>query len=229
MPVAVVDGQTDAVHLVRTDNIGRPVFATDTSGVKVLEATYLPFGGVHVSTGANIELRFPGQWFQSESGLHQNWMREYDPTTGRYIQADPLGLVDGASVYGYVLQNPGRYTDPRGEQTIPSPPSNLPGGPYQPNPRGRPGSFLGPKMSSGPRFSCQWITPGGKNNSVGYWKVQPPGEPKSNARRFSRSGKFLTQSQAHPGRLPLRWVPRVPLLIFDFMLEPPCEAYCQKS
>jgi uncharacterized protein RhaS with RHS repeats len=42
-------------------------------------------------------------------------MRDYDPTTGRYIQADPLGLVDGASVYGYSLQNPGRYVDPRGE------------------------------------------------------------------------------------------------------------------
>jgi len=38
-------------------------------------------------------------------------MRDYDPTTGRYIQADPLGLVDGASVYGYALQNPERYVD----------------------------------------------------------------------------------------------------------------------
>ncbi|WP_353937972.1 RHS repeat-associated core domain-containing protein [uncultured Sulfitobacter sp.] len=43
-------------------------------------------------------------------------MRDYDPTTGRYIEADPLGLVDGPSVYGYVGQNPGRYTDPRGEK-----------------------------------------------------------------------------------------------------------------
>ena len=34
----------------------------------------------------------------------------------RYLQADPLGLVDGASVYGYALQNPGRYTDPREER-----------------------------------------------------------------------------------------------------------------
>jgi len=42
-------------------------------------------------------------------------MRDYDPTTGRYIQADPLGLIDGPSVYGYALQNPGRYVDPRGE------------------------------------------------------------------------------------------------------------------
>ncbi|MEQ6205021.1 RHS repeat-associated core domain-containing protein, partial [Sulfitobacter sp. HNIBRBA2951] len=115
VPVAMVDGATNEVFLIRTDHIGRPIFATDTSGVKVWEASYLPFGGVHVSTGATSDLRFPGQWFQSESGLHQNWMREYDPTTGRYIQADPLGLVDGASVYGYALQNPGRYTDPTGE------------------------------------------------------------------------------------------------------------------
>ena len=69
------------------------------------------------SSGVPINLRFPGQWFQAEAGLHQNWMRDYDPTTGRYIQADPLGLVDGASVYGYALQNPGRYIDPTGLQT----------------------------------------------------------------------------------------------------------------
>ena len=41
-------------------------------------------------------------------------MRDYDPTTGRYLQADPLGLVDGPSVYGYALQNPGRWSDPWG-------------------------------------------------------------------------------------------------------------------
>ncbi len=77
-------------------------------------ASYLPFGGVAVSSGTPIDLRFPGQWFQTETGLYQNWMRDYDPTTGRYMEADPLGLIDGASVYGYARQNPGRYTDPRG-------------------------------------------------------------------------------------------------------------------
>ncbi len=111
---------------VRTDHIGRPVFATNDLGLKVWEASYLPFGGVHASSGPNSDLRFPGQWFQSESGLHQNWMRDYDPTTGRYLQSDPLGLVDGASVYGYALQNPGRYVDPRGEASIPRPGPVLP-------------------------------------------------------------------------------------------------------
>ncbi|MBL1437788.1 MAG: RHS repeat protein [Rhodobacteraceae bacterium] len=113
LPVAVVEN--DVVYYVRTDHIGRPVFATDSASVKVWEATYYPFGEVLATTGTPIALRFPGQWFQSESGLHQNWMRDYDPTTGRYLQADPLGLVDGASVYGYVRQNPGRYVDPTGE------------------------------------------------------------------------------------------------------------------
>ena len=101
---------------VRTDHIGRPVFATNTTGTKIWTASYTPFGGVRTTTGTPINARFPGQWFQSESGLHQNWMRDYDPTTGRYLQADPLGLVDGASVYGYARQAPMMYTDPRGEE-----------------------------------------------------------------------------------------------------------------
>ena len=110
--VGVIEG--GMLYLVRSDRIGRPVFATNTLGVKGWEAAYLPFGGIHTSTGSPSNLRFPGQWFQSEGGLHQNWMRDYDPTTGRYVQGDPLGLVDGASVYGYVRQNPGRYIDPTG-------------------------------------------------------------------------------------------------------------------
>jgi RHS repeat-associated protein len=113
-PVAVIEG--GVVSYMRTDHISRPVFATNaTTGVKTWTASYDPFGGVCTTTGSPINARFPGQWFQAESGLHQNWMRDYDPTTGRYLQADPLGLVDGASVYGYALQNPGRYVDPRGE------------------------------------------------------------------------------------------------------------------
>ena len=45
-------------------------------------------------------------------------MRDYDPTTGRYLQGDPLGLVDGASVYGYVAHNPVNYIDPMGLEWI---------------------------------------------------------------------------------------------------------------
>ncbi len=105
-PLAIVEGgQTFWLH---TDHIGRPVLATDATGAVVWAARYRPFGGIDavaVDTGAvGQDIRFPGQWFQSETGLHQNWMRDYDPTIGRYLQADPLGLVDGASVYGYARQ-----------------------------------------------------------------------------------------------------------------------------
>ncbi|MBL9046873.1 MAG: hypothetical protein JNK34_06100 [Tabrizicola sp.] len=111
-PVALVEGGT--VYYVRADHIGRPVFATNSAGAKVWEASYHHFGGVHTSTGNLPANRFPGQWFQSESGLHQNWMRDYDPTTGRYLEPDPLGLIDGASVYGYAGQSPMMNMDPSG-------------------------------------------------------------------------------------------------------------------
>ena len=89
--------ETGAVFYIRADHIGRPVFATNASGAKVWSVSYTPFGGVHVSTGLPIQARFPGQWYQAESGLHQNWMREDDPTTGRSLDAVSPGLVDGAA------------------------------------------------------------------------------------------------------------------------------------
>ncbi|MEM6932044.1 MAG: RHS repeat-associated core domain-containing protein [Pseudomonadota bacterium] len=118
-PFAVIeDGD---VFYLAWDKIQRPVLAFDTAGNTVWQARYAPFGALdeivtdtrHLTTQ---ELRFPGQWFQPETGLHQNWHRDYDPRTGRYLQADPLGLVDGPSVYGYALQRPHRYFDPYGLQ-----------------------------------------------------------------------------------------------------------------
>ena len=103
------------LYVVRTDHIGRPVFATNDAGAVVWSATYYPFGGVRVTQGTPIGLRFPGQWFQAESGLYQDWMRDYDPTTGRYIQPDPLGLDGGVALYGYALQSPMVWTDPTGQ------------------------------------------------------------------------------------------------------------------
>ena len=99
--------QDGTVQFVRADHIHRPVFATNAAGAVVWAQGYDPFG--RVVSGLGSDARFAGQWFAAENGLHQNWMRDYDATLGRYIQADPLGLVDGASVYGYALGNPSRY------------------------------------------------------------------------------------------------------------------------
>lgn len=129
-PLAVIEG--GQIYLIRTDHIGRPAFATTMAGTQVWSASYLPFGGVHTSVGTPIDLRFPGQWFQTETGLYQNWMRDYDPTTGRYMEADPLGLIDGASVYGYAQQNPNGWIDPIGQQAISLPSPGGLGGPLVP-------------------------------------------------------------------------------------------------
>ena len=61
-----------------------------------------------------ISLRFPGQYYDSESKLHYNHHRDYDPGIGRYIQSDPIGLGGGVNRYGYVLGNPLIGIDPSG-------------------------------------------------------------------------------------------------------------------
>jgi RHS repeat-associated protein len=59
-------------------------------------------------------LRFPGQYFDQETGLHYNWHRFYDPETGRYITADPIGLDGGMNLYAYTGGDPVNWIDPEG-------------------------------------------------------------------------------------------------------------------
>ena len=59
-------------------------------------------------------LRFPGQYYDAETATHYNYFRDYEPTTGRYEQSDPIGLRGGLNTYGYTHENPiGRF-DPDG-------------------------------------------------------------------------------------------------------------------
>jgi len=59
-------------------------------------------------------LRFPGQFYDKETGLHYNYFRDYDPVTGRYIDSDPIGLMGGLNTYGYVGGNPINHSDSSG-------------------------------------------------------------------------------------------------------------------
>ncbi len=65
-----------------------------------------------------FNLRFSGQYYDQETGLHYNYFRDYDPAKGRYVESDPIGLAGGINSYTYVRNNPMRYTDPLGLLTI---------------------------------------------------------------------------------------------------------------
>jgi RHS repeat-associated protein len=113
--VADVDTSTPKLWYVHADHLDRPIRMTDDTKAVVWDAVYQPFGAVYSITGtATNNLRFPGQYFLLEAGLHYNWHRHYDPTLGRYLQPDPLGFVDGPSVYAYVAGNPISRMDPSG-------------------------------------------------------------------------------------------------------------------
>jgi RHS repeat-associated protein len=125
--VADVDTLSPNLYFVHADHLDRPLKMTDGSQAIVWDAIYRPFGEVQSITGtASNNLRFPGQYFLIEAGLHYNWHRHYEPTLGRYLQADPLGFVDGPSVYSYAALAPTIEIDPDGQQATPFPSPGLP-------------------------------------------------------------------------------------------------------
>jgi RHS repeat-associated protein len=90
---------------------------TNSSGTVVWSAVHEAFGEAHVDASSTVEnnLRFPGQYFDAETGLHYNFHRYYDPATGRYTQTDPIGFAAGDSnLYRYVGGNAVNGIDPRG-------------------------------------------------------------------------------------------------------------------
>ncbi len=52
-----------------------------------------------VAGGANTALRFPGQQHDPASAFNYNYFRDYDPSTGRYVQSDPIGLAGGINAH----------------------------------------------------------------------------------------------------------------------------------
>lgn len=144
IPVATLrpngSGTVD-VYYVHTDHLNTPrrvsrpsddviVWRWDGDAFGASAANEDPDGD---ATSFAFNLRFPGQYFDAESGLHYNYFRNYDPVTGRYLESDPIGLAGGINTYGYVGGNPLSYVDPLGLQsrghTAPSP-SLFPPGPF---------------------------------------------------------------------------------------------------
>jgi RHS repeat-associated protein len=108
---------------IHSDHLGTPRVITNQASQSRWSWMAEPFGTTAAnnnpaSLGAfTFNLRMPGQYADSETGLFYNYFRDLDTATGRYVQSDPIGLVGGINTYGYVGGNPASWIDPLGLYT----------------------------------------------------------------------------------------------------------------
>ena len=111
-----------AIYYVHADHLGSPRAVTRPADNQVMWRwdNSDPFGNNAANEnpaglGAfKYALRFPGQYYDAETGTHYNYFRDYDPAIGRYSQSDPIGIKGGVNTYGYVGQDPIQLIDPLG-------------------------------------------------------------------------------------------------------------------
>jgi RHS repeat-associated protein len=106
----------NTLYYIHNDHLNTPQVVTNQSQQVVWMGNYEPFGKLAANQSNSIEIfsRFPGQYFDAETNLYYNYFRDYDPSIGRYIESDPIGLAGGINTYGYVSGNPLKYVDPLG-------------------------------------------------------------------------------------------------------------------
>ncbi len=121
-PLALISGRgkEHKVYHYHLDQIGTPTDLTDTAGNSVWSMQYYAYGRLYLKHKEDIHnpLRFQGQYFDAESGLHYNRHRYYNPNNGRFITADPIGLAGGLNNYQYV-KSPTGWVDPLGLADVP--------------------------------------------------------------------------------------------------------------
>jgi len=119
-PIGYVNNGT--LYYIETDHLGTPrqVLRPAVAPANDTLVWKWDFAGSVFGThspnpeGITFNLRYPGQYFDQETGLHYNYFRDYEPGTGRYVESDPIGLKGSISTYGYTAQNPLEFFDPTG-------------------------------------------------------------------------------------------------------------------
>ncbi|MFY9260520.1 MAG: RHS repeat-associated core domain-containing protein [Gallionella sp.] len=111
-------------YYIHSDHLDSPRSITNSAGQEVWRWDNTdPFGNNIANENPaklgtfTFNLRFPGQYFDRETGLHYNVNRDYNPAVGRYIESDPIGLQGGINTFGYVGGNPLGAVDLRGLAT----------------------------------------------------------------------------------------------------------------
>ncbi len=91
--VAYKNSSGEDVYDVHSDHLDTPRLLTDSSGAVVWREAHEAFGKAVLDPANTVtfNVRFPGQYFDAESGLHDNRFRTYDPAIGRYVSVDPIG------------------------------------------------------------------------------------------------------------------------------------------
>lgn len=143
LPVAVLDGASTAqkLYYVEADMLGTPRVVVDPvrGATGTVVWTWDLAGEAFGNTAPNqdpdgdaaqfvFNMRFPGQRYDAASGLNYNYFRDYEASTGRYVESDPIGLEGGLSTYGYVGGNSLIDTDALGLAKD----KDKDGGPYHP-------------------------------------------------------------------------------------------------
>ena len=129
-PLALVQGNAQQgktqLYWYQNDQLGTPIGLTDGFGETLYECQYNGYGQIIDETYHEVgnraipdnPLRFQGQYYDEETGLHYNLNRYYDPFVGRYITQDPIKLIGGLNFYQY-CPNPVNWIDPLGFSSLP--------------------------------------------------------------------------------------------------------------
>jgi RHS repeat-associated protein len=118
-PIGTYVPSTGKVYFIQTDHLGTPQVVTDSTQKTVWKTTYQPFGTTGMVTASTTQnLRFPGQYADTETGFSYNSYRDYMPNIGRYLEADPIGIAGGFNNYLYVTGNPNGFIDPLGTDML---------------------------------------------------------------------------------------------------------------
>ncbi len=125
-------------YFYQNDHLGTPQKLTAVNGAVVWSAKYSSFGDANIDSFSRIvnNLRFPGQYHDQETKLHNNYFRYYNSSSGRYLRKDPIGIMGGVNIFTYVSNNPIGKKDPFGLKEC----EDCPGGEWD---RDVGGSFVG--------------------------------------------------------------------------------------